>query len=84
MRRASNSAGWAILGKLVFLIATVVAADQLAHAMGFEPCILNSLADLLARATGLSDGQCFGLLLLAGTYISFEITRAIAGVFSRR
>jgi len=84
MQRNSNSAGWALLGKLVFLIATIVAADQLAHCMGFEPCILSSLADLLARATGLSDAECFGLLLLAGVYISFEITRALAGVFRHR
>jgi hypothetical protein len=83
MRRQSM-AGWAIAGKATFLIGTVVAADHVAHWLGFEPCILNTLADSLSRMTGLPDGYCFGLLVLFAVYASLEIMRGVAGVLSGR
>jgi hypothetical protein len=85
MRRKWTMAGSAVLLlKPAILIGTVAAVDRLAHLLGFEPCLLRSLADSFSRITGLSGEDCFALLILLGMYTTFEVTRAVAGVLAGR
>jgi len=83
MRRKGTKAGWAArLLKPALLIGTVAVADRLLHLLGFEPCLLNSLADSLSGITGFSDRDCFSLLLLLAVYGTFAVSRAVIGVLA--
>jgi len=81
MRRRWTTAAWAApMLKPAIVIGTVALVDRLAHLAGFEPCLLTTLADSLSGLTGLSDGDCFGLLILLAAYSVFQIVRAVFGL----
>ena len=81
MKKRFTKAAWtALLLKPVLLIGIFTLADRMTHLLGFQTCLLTSLADSLAGFTGLSDTDCVGLLVTLAAVIAFQVGRAFFGL----
>ena len=82
MIRKSKRRGWALrLLKPLLFIALVAGADHLAHWLGYQ-CLLTSLANSLSPLIGLSESNCFALLICLAAYAAFAVGRAVAGLLT--